>query len=88
MCRQIPGQFDQGFFLFKNVVYNVFYVHKLYYQEKGAWYDDKKWKNVYTAFYFVDIPVLWYFMGRRGRGAGTGFPGGGADGGFHWKNLI
>ena len=88
MCRQIPGQLDQGFFIFKNVVYNVFYVHKLYYQEKGAWYDDKKWKNVYTAFYFVDIAVLRCFVEHWGGGAGTGFAGGGSDGGFHWESII
>ena len=88
MCRQIPGQFDQGFFLFKNVVYNVFYVHKLYYQEKGAWYDDKKWKNVYTAFYFVDIPVLWNLVEHRSRGSGTGFTGGSPDGSIHRKSIV
>ena len=70
------------------VVYNVFVVHKLYYIGKGVWYDDKKWKNVYTAFYFVYIPILWTFVEHWGRGSGAGFPGGGVDGGFHWKNLI
>ena len=57
-------------------------------RKKGAWCNDKKWKNVYTAFYFVDIPVHRNFMENRGGRSGTGFSGGGSDGSIYRESAI
>ena len=57
-------------------------------RKKGAWCNDKKWKNVYTAFYFVDIPVLGNFVENRGGRSGAGFTGSSTDGSIYWKGLI